>query len=108
MKRLTIEQQTKCLTNSEAKILKRVLDSLRIKFNIDVVEESPIDLKIFDLQDRITVRAYNVVSNFVDPAMTISEFVENYTVIDLLKCRNFGQKSMKDLRTALSKLGYVW
>ena len=46
MKRLTIEQQERRLSNSEAKIFKKVLDSLGIQFTIDVVEETPIDLRI--------------------------------------------------------------
>lgn len=108
MKRLTIEQQERRLSNSEAKIFKKVLDSLGIQFTIDVVEETPIDLRIIDLKDRITVRAYNVICNFVDPAMTINEFVENYTIVDLLKRRNFGHKSAKDIRSTLKGLGYVW
>ena len=53
-------------------------------------------------------RTKNIVKEMTEHQnMPLSEFVAKYTWRDFLRTKNSGKKSLKDLRTALSKFGYT-
>ena len=70
------------------------------------------------IPDTLSTRLANAVSVCVfgtrlrwverDKTITIGEFVKNYSMRDLLKCRNAGKKTVLALQNALKEVGVEW
>lgn len=111
MKKLTIKTQSQYIDDKTASFIEGILATLNITF-ISV----PMDVKVTvkDMLDGATVRCINCVYQFceyqkVDPQhLTVSEFFGFYTYFDLLRCRNMGKKSIKELQEIAKRYGIIW
>lgn len=109
MKNLIIKRQSIQLTNLEAEMYRKLLQTLNIQFEQADQPEPQVEYTVVDLMDLVNVRVRNILLNMVpDRTMQVSQFVETYTVCDFLKYRNAGRKSLDCLRSALEDMGFIW
>lgn len=118
------------MTQQELIQLKKEVDAISQKLaryieeqDEDVPEIFKVDLIKFiilskSIPSTFNTRLANVVSVCVfgkrlnrverDQTITIGEFIENYSMRDLLRCRNAGKKTALALQNAFKEVGVEW
>ena len=97
------------LSEKEYILYRNILSSLGIPFDVNhhiVSQEVKI---IADLEGQVSVRLMNVLKSCLPSlSITITEFVETYSIYWLKKQRCAGPKSIKELQEVLKELGYMF
>ena len=111
MKKITIKTQTQYIDDKTASLLEGILNTLNITF---ISTSMDVNVTVKDMLDGVTMRCLHCVLTFceqqkVNPQyITVSEFFGFYTYSDLLRCRNMGKKSIKELQEIAKRYGIIW
>ena len=80
-------------------LMKFIILSERIPYGVNTRLANVVSVCVFGTRLRWVER---------DKTITIGEFVKNYSMRDLLKCRNAGKKTVLALQNAFKEVGVEW
>lgn len=103
--KLTIPSQTLELSVKEAALISKLLTSLDISYTVQEEQVQDEDPLLFTILVSSSTRVKNCLKRYAN--LTLSQFVDQCSISQLLKIRNFGQDCLKQLQQELNKYNYT-